>query len=504
MSRYKKDYLRKADAHDHVRDFSLRKSFFVLMILAASFFLALFSVHLESRVLFGALSTIVVILISYLFWEFVLIFLYFWLVYSGAIRKWVLPGFSDIIYMFSILILTGVYVRYFIERYKYRDRLLFKHQVNLFLSIFLIWNLICVLNPLQTNIYVGLLGVFTHLYMIPLAYVLPYLLKSVDQLFVYCKLFALLAIPQLILAIVQFFSPLDSPINIYVGGEAGVIENIALVGLFPRITSTFSYLSGFEIYLNVLIFITVFLLSAGNLSKLFNRFLYIVLGLSTVTLFMTGDRSTFFVTVVGVIAYLFVSGVFSLSIIKKSLLNIVISIVITVLFLVATPVGKPAVNAFLYRYKGGQQEMKMRTIRIYSDAFRFMKIAGLYGYGLGSTYQGATAVGHDPTKLMYLFAGGFEEEPERIVVETGGVGFFLLYVLRVVIAYFFWKLYRNLNDGRLKQIALLCLLFQLQFFGLTNLSFNPTNQIIYWIIIGFLFAFPMIDQKIQNTKHAKT
>ena len=87
----------------------------------------------------------------------------------------------------------------------------------------------------------------------------------------------------------------------------------------------------------------------------------------------------------------------------------------------------------------------------------------------------------------------FEEEPERILLEMGLIGYILCYLLRIALAFQCWRLFHQLRDKDLKLLALCALLFQWQFIHLRNLVFDFTSGVLYWFFIGFLFLLPKLD-----------
>ena len=52
-----------------------------------------------------------------------------WILFVGVFRKWLLPGLAEIIFLFSYVILAGVYIKFFTERLLKRDAITIKHPV---------------------------------------------------------------------------------------------------------------------------------------------------------------------------------------------------------------------------------------------------------------------------------------------------------------------------------------------------------------------------------------
>ena len=471
--------------------YGFKKFFFIAFVLLFAFALSMLSIYGLKPLYFGIVAFGFIILLSFLFWEKAVIFLMVWILFVGAVRKWLLPQLADMVFLFNNVILLGVYLRYLNDQAKSRSSLFIYHPINNFLAFFFIWGLACLFNPQLPNILVGVLGLVVHFYYIPLIFIVPRIFNTKEELIKALKIYTYFSIPLLILGIIQFSRPSDDPLNIYVGG---VRDDIALVGTFVRVTSTFAYISGYAAYLNILIMILVYLLGIKGHSKVFYIYLYSLLVFALMNMFMTGSRGPALFALINVVLYLFLAGFFNLVLLKRFFLRFFFAGVLTISFFTFTDFGHKVVDAFTNRLTTNE-DIGPRLLDTYTTPFKFVKIAGIYGFGIGSTYQGAAIVGSNAAKLQKI-TGGFEEEPERMVVEMGVAGFIQVYLIRFLLIVYFWRLYRKLKDENLKLLALLAMLFQLQFFvGISNLVFNYTTQIFYWFAVSFLYLLPRLDQK---------
>ncbi|MBI1857509.1 MAG: hypothetical protein HYR97_00085 [Candidatus Melainabacteria bacterium] len=474
----------------------VKKVFFSLLVLLIAFELAQFSVNVNAIFHFGIVSLIFVVVVSYIFWKQSIFFLMIWIVFAGVIRKWILPQMSDVVFFFGHFILTGIYIRYFYQKFTTRDSLIIKHPINKFLFVMLVWSLICAINPQLKSVIVSVLGLVIYFYYVPIIYILPQVINSKEQLIHYLKVFSVISVVPLTLGIIQFLSPYDSSINQYVGGE---LEALAFVGEYVRVSSTFSYISGYASYLNILVLIVVYLLSLRILSVKFTVFLNVVFMLGMINLFMTGSRGPFYHTLISIVVYLALAGFINRKFILKYLPRLIAVVALSFGVINFTYIGKEAFVSFSSR---GQEDIPMRISRTFTTPFTHIKDIGIYGYGLGSTYQGvANILGEQYFKEEITTT--IEDEPFRIMWETGLFGFIIAYVLRFLLMFYFWLMMKRLKDPTFRPLALMCILFQTQFFfGLASLIFNHTTSLIYWFLIGFLFLFPKLDMK--NIGYAKT
>ncbi|GEM_PF-456482 len=470
----------------------------VTIILLGAFFIAyelsVLSLKMDSPIHFTVVTFVFIALLSYLFWKRALNLLMVWILFVGVFRKWLLPGLAEIIFLFSYIILAGVYIKFFTERLLKRDAITIKHPVNIFILIQIIWAVACMLNPQLPNPLVGVLGVIIHFFYIPMLYIIPNAFNTKEELLKVLRIFIFFSIPLLILGIIQFFSPADSLINKYVS-EVNPVD-IALVGNFPRITSTFAYLSGYATYLSVLILLIVYLLSLRKDSIVFNGFLFILLGFAILNIMMTGSRGPTIFTFICIIFYMFFTGIFNAKFFKKSFFRFIIAGLFLLFLVFYTPIGQKVYGAFMERTTGSE-DLLPRLIGTYTAPFIFAQIVGVYGFGIGSTYPGSEIIGGNINRLQVI-TGGFEEEPERIIVEMGIIGLAVAFLVRILFIYYFWRLYRTLKDEDLKSLALISMLFQIQFLGLQSLFFNHTTLIFYWFILSFLFLLPKLDKKKEK------
>lgn len=468
-------------------------------LLIIAYMLSMFSVQgFSSRYL--AISLIlVVLLMSYIFWRKAILWLFIWVIFSGAVRKWILPQISDLVFFLNHVILTGVYIGYFAEKLKTKSPLIVKHRVNVFMTFLFFWGLASVFNPRLPSIYIGLLGLMIHFYYIPMIFIIPEIFETKEQLINCFKTFILVSIPSLILGVIQFLSPLDSPINQYVT-ETDVVP----MGNFPRIASTFPFISGYVSYLNILILLVICLLSFRRFPLKTIYFYYLIVGFGVLNLFMTGSRSGMSFTILSVLLYMFISGSFNPVNIRRYFFRVFFA-GLALISLALSPLGRNAVDAFMSRFESSD-EITTRVSDIYNIPLKYFAESGFYGFGIGSTYQGSYALIRilNISTREWAMPMDFEEEPLRILLEVGLAGFIMVYVLRFLFVKYFWDLYRKLKDEELKNIALICALYVLPIFiNVHKLVFDQTAHVFYWFVIGLLFLLPKLDQQIVVSEKAK-
>ncbi|MGB7441349.1 MAG: hypothetical protein WA919_09805 [Coleofasciculaceae cyanobacterium] len=442
------------------------------------------------KILIALVAVAVIFYLSSLNWRHSVKALLFILVIEGALRKWVLPQASDMIYFLKDLVLLGAYLKYY--AFSDSERKIPVKSDLLKILIFLVtgWCSFQAFNPSLGSPIVGIFGLKAYLFYIPLMWMLPNLFTSEEELRQFVRSYLLLVIPIGILGIVQYFSPISSPINAYAPGE---VDSVAAFNGHVRITGTFSYIGGYAIYLIVSFALLIPLLSI-NQPKWWRLATIAELLLVTVNSFMSGSRGVVFAEVLFLLGYLAAQGftrpASTIRLVKQFLLPvIVVSLAASIWF-------QPAIDNFVLRATSNS-DVSGRITNSFSSPLEFAQYKGLDGYGIGSTLPGGRALRSafklPPAEVIPVY---FESEMGRITLEIGPIGFLLWYGLRVSLLVALWLVFWQLKRPFLRQLALTAFLIHLiQFNG--QLIVNHTVLVYYWFLSGFIFLLPRLEQ-IEN------
>lgn len=432
------------------------------------------------------------LVLAFLNWRLAVLGALFLLILEGALRKWVFPGLQEAIYLAKDLVLAGAYLRFFGEKIIHHERLFLSHQLNPFLALLFFWGLAEAFNPYLPNLLVGAFGLKAYFYYIPLFYILPELFSAKQGLIQFLAFYALCSIPISVLGIIQFFSPLDSPLVTYLGwGEESGIHSVAMVGMFPRVSGTFSYISGYVTYLFVIVLILFALLNMkGELSNVKKAFSLLALLLAIANLFMTGSRWPIYMLALLIPVVFLVTMRFPTTVSLRLFPRVAIGItfVAFALFLFF----EEAITAFWER-SSMSTDVEDRIVDTITTPFVFAGYSLAWGSGIGSTHQATKFLVMDQPQYSWLPTDDFEEEPERIMLELGVVGFILFYGMKLAILVNSWRLTRQLKDDELKFLAMVVFLLHLSF--LTSFTvFNVTASFYSWFLSGFLPLLPKLDE----------
>lgn len=404
----------------------------------------------------------------------VVIFIFLFTVFSGAIRKWVISNkligngilFLQILVPFTFLFVKGGLKNWMIGRSNFL----------LLLSVLIIG----IFNPLNLTFSHGVLGFFLHLsfFFIVFFYLnnrVQFQFEAVLSVFVY------LGITQLAIGFLQFSSPADSFINTYADVEA--VGGIAIVGNAARVSGTFSYISGFTGYLLFHSLLVWAMVKFGYKSI----FILIMLSGGMIACFMSGARSATYL-------YLIILGVVFIAenrAMRKAILDFKLFLPAAFILLLFLGIGSSkflnlidnSFTGFMERRERGVESGEQNQ-RIFGDIIEVINFRGQYPYfgvGLGSTYQGATKLfGTSEYIIQYGF---YESEFVRIILEGG----FLLFVTRIFLTIY---LVRKLFIPPLGKF-ILCIIL-IAFFSTVFNVYNAVFAALGIILVDYFYYKPLL------------
>jgi len=107
---------------------------------------------------------ILVIVFSFFLWKKAVLFVMYWILVVGAVRKWLLPELSDVVFFVGHIILFGVYARFFGDRILKKQRIIPANPSNFLIFLLLLWGILSILNPNLPSFQIGILGLVVHFF----------------------------------------------------------------------------------------------------------------------------------------------------------------------------------------------------------------------------------------------------------------------------------------------------------------------------------------------------
>ncbi len=410
-------------------------------------------------------------------------------VLEGAIRKWLLPGFNEYVYFAKDGVLGIAYLLALLRSEGSMRGSGFKLLVPI---VFIAASLVAagVINPALGSIVVGLFGLKSYLWYVPLIWVVPMAFDSSTELERGLRRYLLIVIPVCLLGVAQFSAPADSLLNRYSNsGEDGHIVVFGEGGGHARITGTFPYISGFTNYLTVM---GIFLLAlmgqpAGGVWFLIGATQFVLIMGNA---FMSGSRAPVFILAGTTVAFLFSTAGQT----ARALVRFRWAVIAVMLLGVGTALYgfRDAFSAFLHRVEtAGDTEERLALVNV-DSIDGAVEAAGWLGFGTGATLPGGAAL---RTALSLDFAVDepppAEAEYLRVMLELGTVGFLVWYAVRVYVLWALFITWRRMRIPFLRQVA-----FAAFFLHLVTLNggviVSSTMGVYYWFSAGFIFLLPKL------------
>lgn len=444
------------------------------------------------NLLFGLLAILALGCLCLQGWRRSIYLLFIVIIFEGAIRKWVFPQLSELIYFLKDFILIAIYINYYILSNSDKKHPTRNLGINSLIFITGAWCIFQAFNPSLGSPIVGIFGLRGYILYIPLMWIIPSMFSSEKKLYNFLRLHTSFIIPVGILGVFQFFSPASSILNIYANDEAAYKATFGDTGAV-RVTGTFSFLSGYSIYLIVCFGLLITFLSIKQ-SRWWLWLFVSELFLVCVNSFMTGYRAVIIAAVLFLALYfaarIFTQPTNTFRLVKKFLFpSLIVAIAAFIWF-------RPAIDSFWFRVTS-TDDVSARILGSLTQPFDFIQYKELDGFGTGATHQATPAL----RKVLRLPAGesipvSFEPEPGKIALELGPIGFFLWYGLRFSIAISLWTVFLKLKRPFLRQLALTACLIQITHIA-NPLVFHHTFSIYYWFFSSFIWLLPKLEQ-VEN------
>lgn len=408
--------------------------------------------------------------------------------FEGALRKWALPSFSSELYMLKDVVLVAALCGWLAKGtpvFTINTRRYFA-----MVGVFTLFGTLQIVNPAMASPVGGIFGLKAYVLWAAYPALLIAALRTREKFESYLKQLLIVAVPICLLAVVQSRLPTDSFLNVY-ARERTQIDTFGSEGAV-RVTGPFPFLAG---YANFLIFISVFLLpltlhSRNPANKLLSYTLFpLVVG----TAFMTGARWPVFflgLFLFGYLSTIVCVGMKSRVALKSMMIPVVVSVLALLILFQSSLAG------WLERVEGASgsgDTFLGRTLLQFVYAFD-AGVFTLMGDGIGSTNNAAQAI----TDLLHMplvpSQRSVEAEPGRVMAELGVLGFLLWYALRVFLIVQIFAIVPRLRDPLLKSLAIAGGWF-MTIGILAPVPFDTTLGAFYWLVAGFSFILPQLDQK---------
>jgi hypothetical protein len=431
------------------------------------------------------------------FWHKLIWAVIFLVVCEGAVRKWIAPGVQAEIYLVKDAILVLAYIGFISSREPAKIDPKVMAGLKTLLLISVAYFALELLNPNSPSILLSFIGLKNYLLYAPLAFVVPYMFSSSEDIEHKLRKYSILMIPFAGLGLVQFTFGPDHWINGYVSHDPESAAAIAMFGVGDakaRTTGTFSYPGGYTTFLTVTLYLGLALVASKNWRISGNLGPWTLTIISIAAMFTTGSRAPIYASAISapVVLYIWASrGIMSLgNVLKMGLACISIAIAVTF-------IAPEAIEAYNYRAQNADNPID-RLLSPLTELYGSILESPILGTGMASTHaSAATIMG---TKDYWWLDGKFnEQEAARVAQETGVIGFILVYAARI------WLTLKAIRLGVRFQTPLFVAMagviagFFVQYLALIVIN-NPTGGIYYWFAAGLLFAMYRVETAEKSAR----
>jgi hypothetical protein len=417
-------------------------------------------------------------------------------VVQGALRKWVLPGYSTPLYIAKDVVLLAS-LGLFLLRYGFPLTAPLRRS-----ALPLLWGGLAFIVALQAfnlnvpSLAAGVFGVRNYLLYSVLLVMMPLALEHVQRPGRLIAIIALVGVvPVLALGFYQYTMPVDHWINQYVA----VGSPVEAIQGDPRITGTFSYIQGMGTFIVFTLAFGAGVLVSGirRGNQWYGALGLPVLALALVVAPMNGSRSVVFgfaLALPFVLYSAFRRGR------RMSLVVAVCGLVLVGGYVgTQTEWATQGWAAFQQRVETASDQ-GTRVESMLWDPITKVGPAGITGYGAGSTHPTASALSSEGR--VRVPGVSYEEELGRVIMELGviGGGFFLGLKLWLL-----WMTWRGMQRARSAWEDVICMtafVVAFQHLIVEKIVFNHVGGAIYWLCMGAA-AWVWSRQQVDTRDHPR-
>jgi hypothetical protein len=366
--------------------------------------------------------------------------------------------------------------------------------IKIVLILGFVFGCIEVLNPNSPSILVGVAGLKTYFLYAPVAFILPYAIKSREHFFNLIRRYLIMAIPVAVFGFVQIAAGPQSILNTYVSYDEDVEAAGTLFGNneLVRTAGTFSYISGYVSFLSFVCFLAIGYNMARGWRLKNNIGPMLALVLVVGAMFTTGSRSPVFTLIATGPIFL---GLAARNGLLSSRTAIRLCVLIPVLAIGALSISPRATEAFMARAgEGDSSYALMRVFSPLSQTLGALSYGPVLGFGIGTTNNAAFTI-MGSTDQWWLRGLIVEEEMARVTVELGVIGLLLNYFLRCLIAAFSFRWGISFKDPAYRALGIV-LAVHLALGIAFPIVFNSTAALYYWGALGLVFTMRRLEQSV--------
>jgi len=434
-------------------------------------------------------------LLAVKYWQGALFGVFVLLVFEGALRKWAFPWAQAYIYFVKDAILLAAYLGFILDSRRNLPALKDAGLIKTGLLVCFVWGCIEVLNPNSPSILVGLIGLKAYFLYVPLAFILPYAIKSREHLFVLIRRYLIVAIPVAVLGFIQIIAGPESSLNTYVQqSEDATPDMVAYFGHenFVRTSGTFSFISGYTAFLTFVAFLAIGYNMAHGWRVKNNIIPLLALSLLIGAMFTTGSRAPVFYLLAAspvILWYSATTGILSRQAVMR------LCLILPIVAILALNASPRAFEAFMERTEEANTrgETLERFFLPLNQTLSVLSDVPALGTGIGTSHPAALSLMGARFPWWLPHGTVTEDEISRVMVEQGPIGFLLNYFLRFLIAAFALRCARSFKDPAYRALGIVLAVWLLLGIPM-GIYINVIHSLYYWGTLGLVLAMRRLEQ----------
>jgi len=429
------------------------------------------------------------------YWRGSLFGVFVLLVFEGALRKWAFPWAQAQLYFVKDAILLFAYLGFILDNRRHLPTSTGIDLIKIILVVSFIWGCIEVLNPNSPSILVGLVGLKTYFLYAPVAFILPYAIKSREHLLALIRRYLIIAIPVAVLGFIQIMAGPASSLNVYVSYSEDTATQLATFGSttydFVRTSGTFSYISGYTAFLNFVSFLAIGYNMAHHWRIKNNITPLLALSLIVGAMFTTGSRAPVWMLVATGPVILWLAAIRRVLSLGTAMRLCIVLPIITIL---ATSVSPQAFQAFTER-AGEATDTLTRLFSPFTETIEVLSNAPALGMGIGTTHPSALTIMQADLPWWLPYELLSEVEPARVAAELGPIGLLVYYLLlRFLIAAVALRFAMSFKDPAYRALGIVLAVYLALGFLYNPIMLNVTAGLYYWGGLGLVLAMRRLEQ----------
>ena len=438
----------------------------------------------------------VVLWLAFRHWQHAILAVFVLLVFEGALRKWLFPGAQSLIYLAKDVVLICAYLGFFFDSRKDRSGVQNAASIRIMLFGGAIFGCIQIFNPNSPSLLIGLTGFKSYFLYAPIAFILPYIIKSKQHLLNLIRQYLILAIPVAALGFIQIAAGPESFLNTYVSHseDATALAHFGREWDLVRTSGTFSYIQGYTAFLTFVSFLAIGYNLAQGWRVKNNLLPLCALTLVVGAMFTTGALTPVYTLLVMAPIILWLATIRRILALQTALRLFVILPIIT---LVALNVSPRAFDAFVNRATDATTDNALdRFLSPIFETIEALSQTPVFGIGIGTTHPAAlTIMGVEfPWWLKDIWS---ETEMARVTVELGAVGLILTLALRILIAALALRWTKRFEDPVYAAIGI-ALAVAVALGVIAPVMLNATAGLYYWGSLGLILAMRRLEQTARR------